>query len=224
MLGSYAPSGRIGMKITVFGATGAIGRLITDRALAESHQVTAYVRRSGAFPPDRQGLTVVVGPLTDQALIEQAVDKADAVISTLGPALDLSRRDKGTPIADGYRTIVRAMESRGARRLVLLATPSIPADHDPKRFWAIRLVAKTAMPNAFRDIVAVGEIVRGSSLDWTIARIINPNVEHRRDDHGVWLGEGPFRMGVSRANVAAFMVKVAEEGLYLKKLPLVFNA
>jgi hypothetical protein len=186
--------------------------------------VTAYVRRPDTFPPDTKGLTVVVGALTDVALVEQAVDRADALISALGPALDMSRKDKGTPIADGYRTIVRAMNNRGARRLVLLATPSIPADYDPLRLRGIALLAKVMMPNALRDIVTVGQIVRASSLDWTITRILNPNAKHKKGEHAVWLGEGPFKMGISRENVAAFMLKVAEENLYVKQLPLVFNA
>jgi putative NADH-flavin reductase len=185
--------------------------------------VTAYVRRPDAFPQDTKGLTVVVGSLMDEASIEQSVENVDAVISALGPELDMSRKNKGTPIADGYRVIVRAMNARKIRRLVLLATPSIPADGDPIQFKAIALLAQVMMPNAYRDIVTVGQIVRSSSLDWTIVRIINPNVKHDRDDYGIRSGGGAFRLGISRENASAFMLKVAQENLYVKMLPLVFN-
>ena len=39
----------------------------------------------------------------------------------------------------------------------------------------------------------------------------------------VWLGEGPAKMGVSRENVAAFLLKVAEDRVYVRRMPVVFN-
>ena len=50
------------------------------------------------------------GELTNNSAIETAVSEADVVISTLGPGIDLSRKRKGTPIADGHNRIVKAMK------------------------------------------------------------------------------------------------------------------
>lgn len=214
------------MKITVFGASGAIGRLVTKMALERGHSVTAYVRRPDAFPAKTDGLSVVVGKLDDQVLIARAVEGADAVISALGPSLNPPGKSTATPIADGHRLIVAAMEKNGVKRLVTLATPSLKARDDPKRFitWMPGAVAKALIPSAYRDIVSLGPILDDSKLDWTVVRIVNPNAKHRSDAYGAWIGEGKARMSVSRENVAAFQLECAEKDLYVRKMPVVFDA
>jgi putative NADH-flavin reductase len=213
------------MKLTIFGASGAIGRILADLALAASHEVRAYVRRSDAFPSPIPGLTVLVGSLDNLEAIEEAVGGADAVISALGPALDTSRKPQGLHISEGHRTIVKAMKNRGVSRLVTLATPSLRSDEDPRTPVTVLpgLMARLFFPGPYRDIVALGPVLRESELNWTVVRIVNPNARHVSDDYGVWLGEGPVRMSVSRRNVAAFMLKVTEEGLHIGKMPVVFN-
>lgn len=90
------------MKVTVFGATGQIGRLVIRDLLASAHDVTAYVRNPGKLDLSDPHLAMVIGELSDQARILQAVHGADAVISALGPLL--GRGSTGTPVTDGPRT------------------------------------------------------------------------------------------------------------------------
>jgi hypothetical protein len=85
-------------------------------------------------------------------------------------------------------------------------------------------LARRLLPSAYRDIVAMGEAVTTSGLDWTIVRIINPNVKHCGRGYSTWLGEGRVRFGVSRTNVAACLVDSGTKGLFVGKMPIVFNA
>jgi uncharacterized protein YbjT (DUF2867 family) len=39
------------VKVTVFGATGAIGRLVVDDLLQASHDAVAHLRNPGKVPP-----------------------------------------------------------------------------------------------------------------------------------------------------------------------------
>ncbi|MDQ3879469.1 MAG: NAD(P)H-binding protein, partial [Chloroflexota bacterium] len=75
------------MRLTVLGPTGRIGRLVVEQALEAGHDVTVLARRRDAFAasaaPDR--LRVVTGDATDLDAVSAAVDRADAVISALGP-------------------------------------------------------------------------------------------------------------------------------------------
>jgi putative NADH-flavin reductase len=213
------------MRITIFGASGGIGRLVTKKALEHGHQVTAYVRRADAFPGTTAGLSVVVGNLDDKAQIERAVTGADAVISALGPSMAAPRKSTVTPVADGHRLIVAAMEEQGVKRLVTLATPSVKAKEDPKRLIILMpaVMAKALFPPAYRDIVGVGPVLESSKLDWTVVRIVNPNAKHKSDYYGAWIGEGKVKMSVSRENAAACQLECAEKGLYIRKMPVVFN-
>ena len=111
------------MRVTVFGASGKIGRLVVEALLADGHDIVAYVRSPGKLGLVHDRMTVVPGPLSDGAGIIEAVRGSAAVISALGPSLD--RRAKGTPVTDGTRNIVAAMKAVRVRRYVGLATPSV---------------------------------------------------------------------------------------------------
>ena len=103
------------MRVTVFGASGKIGRLVVDRLLDDGSDVVAYVRDPAGIPWTHPQLTVVVGELSDTTSIGQAVTGSAAVISTLGPAR--KRGTSGTAITDGTRAIVAAMDRRGSPAL-----------------------------------------------------------------------------------------------------------
>jgi uncharacterized protein YbjT (DUF2867 family) len=111
------------LQVTVFGATGKIGRHVIDQLLAAGHTVTAYARNPSKLTTTQPNLTVIQGGLDDPAGIGRAVEGADAVISALGPSL--RRGATGTPVSDGTRTIVAAMQAAGVRRFIGLATPSV---------------------------------------------------------------------------------------------------
>jgi putative NADH-flavin reductase len=214
------------MKITVFGASGAIGRLVVQKLLSDGHEVVAYVRRAEAFPGPVAGLSVVVGSLADEPLVRRAVTGSGAVISALGPSLGRPADPQATPVADGHRVILSAMRESGVRRLVTLATPAVKVEREP-RVLATTLppaLARRFLPWAYRDIVAAGQVVSTSCLDWTVVRIINPNLKHRGRSYSTWLGEGRVRFGVSRQNAAACLVDSATKGLFVGKMPIVFDA
>ena len=116
------------LHVTVFGATGKIGRHVVDQLLAAGHTVTAYVRNPAKLSATHPNLHVVQGELDDVSSIARAVQGADAVISALGPSL--RRGTTGTPVADGTRNIVNAMHAAGVRRYIGLATPAMADERD----------------------------------------------------------------------------------------------
>lgn len=61
------------MRVTVFGATGGIGRLVVQQFLDGGHQVTALVRTPAKLDLTHSQLTVVTAQLSDPEAVEQAV-------------------------------------------------------------------------------------------------------------------------------------------------------
>ena len=116
------------MRVTVFGASGKIGRLVVDRLLDDRNHVVAYVRDPAGIPWAHPDLTVIVGELTDSAAVGRAVEGSAAVISALGPSR--KRGATGTPVAEGTRIIVAAMDEAlppGIGQATLFAPPSSPS-------------------------------------------------------------------------------------------------
>ena len=161
------------MKLTVFGATGGVGRELVTQALDAGHHVTAYVRNPGKLDLTHPNLTVIAGKLTDRDAVQRAVRGADAVISALGPSLD--RKATGMPLVDGTRTILDAMAAEGVERYIGIATPSLRDPRDTPSLLG-RIVPTWAAlcsraPTASSSHV---QLVTDSPLDWTIARFTRP--------------------------------------------------
>ena len=122
------------MKITIFGANGAIGTHVVNNALQHGNEVTVYVRRADAMDIKHEKLEVVVGDLQDKKQIEKAIAGTDIVISTLGPYMETSRVVKDTPISSGYEVIIDVMKKLNKKRLITIGTPTYRNDGDRKDF------------------------------------------------------------------------------------------
>jgi putative NADH-flavin reductase len=131
----------------------------------------------------------------------------------------LSRRN--SIVSEGTRNIVRAMERDGIKRFVCESSLGVG---DSK--WKMGIVHNlVAIPlflrNVFADKEAQEQIIASSQLDWVIVRpgaLTNGpqrNVYRVGSDVGNWFV--PSR--ISRADVAAFMLKELTDEEYLRKTP-----
>jgi putative NADH-flavin reductase len=220
------------MKITVIAATGGIGRQVLDQALTGGHEVTAVARRPEALDAEAsRGARVVTADLATAtaADLEKAVDAADAVLSGLGRR---SASDGG--IAQrGTRVLVDAMTAVGARRLVVVSAAPIgtvpsparphPPRHDPGDAFLVKYLAgpliKRVLRAGYADLAAMEDLLRASELDWTAVRpprlVDKPLTRAYRTAYGENLRRG---MSISRADVAHFMLRVAEDPVAIKQV------
>jgi putative NADH-flavin reductase len=212
------------VRITVFGATGGIGRLVVEQLLDAGHQVTALVRSPAKLTTTHHDLTVITGELTDATAVDKAVQDADAVISALGPAL--KRSVKGTPVADGTRLIVEAMSKHDVTRFIGLATPSL-ADPRDGSHWKLKVLpigVKLTMPNALKELTGMTEAVTTSGLDYTIARITNPtNKPATGRVRSGFLDHDDVGSAMTRADIAAFLVAQLTDTRYRRAMPSISN-
>ena len=73
------------MKLTIFAATGGIGRQALEQALAAGHDVTAVVRNPNKLSGEAVRIVTADLAAADPAVLESGVAGADAVLSGLGP-------------------------------------------------------------------------------------------------------------------------------------------
>ena len=68
------------------------------------------------------------------------------------------------------------MQATGVRRYVGMATPSLrdPRDRLSVIGTVVPLMGRVLLPRAYRELLAMSQIVIDSDLDWTIARFSQP--------------------------------------------------
>ena len=81
------------MKLTIFAATGGIGRQALEQAVAAGHDVTAVVRNPGKLSGEVRIVTADLAA-PDPAALERALQGADAVLSGLGARTAFRRRNR----------------------------------------------------------------------------------------------------------------------------------
>ena len=205
------------MKLTIFAATGGIGRQVLAQAIAAGHDVTAVVRNPQKLPGE---VRVVRADLAapDPAVLESAVRGADAVISALGA---VSTSDLGVAW-QGTRAIVRAMQATGVRRIVVVSAAPIstvpspgrpnPPRHDPGDGFFMRHflspLIKVVLRKHYADLARMEDILRESGLDWTVVRPPRLTDDAQTGTYRTAYGQN-LRRGVviSRADVAQFMLR-----------------
>lgn len=209
------------MKLTIFAATGGIGRQLLEQAVADGHDITAVVRNPDRL--SRQVRTVTADlAAADPAALGAAVAGADAVLSGLGPR---SKSDIGV-VSQGIRAIVAAMQATGVRRIVAVSAAPVgtvaspgrphPPKHDPGDGFFMRhlfsRLARTVFGKGYADLAVMEDILRDSGLDWTAVRpprlTDKPLTGSYRTAYGQNLRGG---LSVPRADVAHLMLKVLDQ-------------
>jgi putative NADH-flavin reductase len=199
------------MKLTILGATGATGTCLVGQALAAGHDVTAVVRDPARLTvPGRRQLRTVTANVMDPASIGTALAGADAVISAVGP------RGTGptTVIQDSVRSIIRAMQETGTRRL-LQVSGSIVADQgeSPYLRYLLKPVARrTFLRHVCADMRRGEEEIRATDLDWTIFRPPALTGKAARGTYRTAIDRNlPHGFTISRADLASCMLALLDD-------------
>ena len=212
------------MKLTVFGATGGIGRELVTQALDAGHHVTAYARNPGKLDLTHPNLTATAGNLTDRDAVQRAVHGADAVISALGPSLD--RNATEMPLVDGTRTTLDTMAAEGVERYIGIVTPSLRDPRDTPSLLGIivPIMGRTLLPRAYRELLAMSQLITDSPLDWTIARFTRPTNGTRTGTiRAGYLGKHHIRASITRADIATFLLAQTTHTRFHRTAPAISN-
>lgn len=206
-------------RLALFGATGGTGRHLLEQALAAGWEVTVLARDPSRLDLSHPALTVETGDVLDAEAVRRVVDGAELVGSCLGapPSSKARIRERGT------RVLVDVMEDLGVERLVSLSSHGV-GDSQAELPWFMRwLVLPLYLRGVFDDHAAQEEVVRASSLCWTLVRPPHltdaPGTGAPR--HGTELIPSGRTMKIPRADVAAFMLQALSEESYVRQTPVI---
>jgi putative NADH-flavin reductase len=208
------------MKLLVLGATGGIGLEIVRQAAERNHTVTAFVRSPERLKSIAARFGVIQGDPLNRAELARAMEDQDAVLSGLGPRVPIAKTDAtllqrfGVALSDAMREV-------GIRRAVIVSTAFLFKD---SIIPPTNLFGRLFFPDIVADAAEMESFVQKSGLDWTLVRPPRLTDRPRRNRYRVREGHLPgFGFTISRADVAAFMIKTAENHAFIQKVVGISN-
>lgn len=207
------------MKLAIIGATGFVGRVVVDEALARGHEVTA-IARSQKDLPDVDRLHIALGDVTNVDWLTQTLKGVDAVISAFNPGW--TDPDLYANFVKGSDAILTAVEKSGVKRFLvvggagslevapgveLIDTPQFPAEIRPGAQGARELRNK---------------LRAGSELDWTVlcpAAMLEPGKRtgHFRLSTTSLLMNGDAPANISVQDLAVAILNEIEQPQFIKQ-------
>jgi uncharacterized protein YbjT (DUF2867 family) len=158
--------------VLVVGGTGMLGGQVVTELLSRGKRVRALVRpTSDAKRLEQAGVEIARGDMMDPSSLLQAMDGADAVISTAAGYTRHSKGDTDQIDIIGNRNLADAASRSGVRRFVL--TSIVTCDQTPQipHFWHKKLAEDrleelgvpfvSLRPGAFLDLITQ---MRGNPL------------------------------------------------------------
>jgi putative NADH-flavin reductase len=211
------------MNISIFGASGATGTILTQRCLAAGYQVTALLRAPEKFfLSDR--IRVIQGSPFELADVSQTIDGADVVLSALG-ANSLKKEDV---LERAVPQIIAAMQQSAAqpkpvRRIIVLGSAgALPSSLDKQPAWR-RWIVENIIYNTFLKWPVASQIsqwqnISHSNLDWTMVMPPMLTNTHARGTYRIDADALP-RNGsrISREDVADFMMHQIDSPQWIRK-------
>jgi len=160
------------MKIAVFGSNGPTGRLLTQLALDENHEVVAFTRHPDAFPIEHRRIEVAAGDVYDAAAVAAAIDGTDAVLSTLGVPY---AKTPITVYSQGVANIIAGMHAAGIKRFACVSSSAVGPHPEPLGGFFFEKIVQPYVVNKlgrtlYDDLRRMEAMVSGSDLAWTIVR------------------------------------------------------
>jgi putative NADH-flavin reductase len=200
------------MRLFILGANGSTGTQLLDLALARGHAVTAFVRSPEKIARQHARLSVVRGDPRSTDQLADALPSHDVVLSALGVRPPKAFRPHKLVQDCAASTVAAMTRARVARLVLVSAAVLFPLKGLQYAFF--RLLLK----HIARDLGAAEDIVRATSLDWTIARpprLVNASDEAYRSVRDEFPAGGS---SMSFRAVASFMIDAVEQRAHVHEI------
>ena len=205
------------MIITVFGATGQVGKRIVRDALAQNFKVKAFGRNVEPFIDEslrNKNLVPIKGYVFDAHEVFDAVKGSDVVLSALGGSIDTNNKTRSL----GIKSITEQMHKAGVKRIITVGSSAVLRDDD----YGFE-VNDPKYPALYRPVglehLKAYEYLSASDLNWTI--VCCPSITDEDANGHYIISEDypptPNLFTVKAGNIADFIIKEIKSNSHLKK-------
>ncbi len=205
------------MHLTVFGATGQVGKRIVQQALNRGYTVTAFGRSvESLIDADHRNEKLIArkGYIFDAKDVANALKDADAVVSVLGGAFDGSDKSRSL----GLKNIITQMEAKGIKRLVALGGLGILNASENSLLIESENYPEEYKPVGMEHLKAF-EYLIASSLDWSF--YCPPNI-FDADETGLFVtninyAPAPNSNKINAGDLALSMLNAISKNEFIKQ-------
>ena len=208
--------------VLVIGASRGIGLEAVQQALEVGHKVRALSRSADGILIGHPNLEKVNGDALQEPNLFSALAGVNTVIQTLGVTPGPDRILKPTRLfSSATRLLVKIMRETGVRRLICVTGLGAGDSRGKGGCIYSRILFPLLLKRIYDDKDIQEDIIRGSELDWVIARpglLTNgakTGAYRAIRDRNDWVAGA-----ISRADVADFLIKQIDDDSYLQQTPL----
>jgi putative NADH-flavin reductase len=203
------------MNITIIGASAGLGLETVKRGLNRNHSITT-LSRSEIEIEGKESLNRLNGDATNKADLLKSIQKADAIIVTLGTRKNM----KATTLFSGFAKLMVEIQKENKIDVPFIFVTGFGAGESKNYVsWLVKLFLKYFLKDVYADKTKMEEIITSSDLNWTVVRpgrLLNKGLteKYRIEDKlfkGIKIGS------INRADLADFLIKQAENQTELKK-------
>jgi putative NADH-flavin reductase len=210
------------MRITIFGATGSLGRECLEQALSAGHEVTILARTPSKLPAElRDRVSVVEGDALHPADVSKALSGGiEAVLFAIGVD-GQSPEDLCTDIT---RHILACMPELGVRRFIWCGGGSTRVEDDEVTLGAkfVEAFGSIFMGLRHRDKTHQLELLNQNlSLQWVGLRPLQMRNGPRRDAYRLGFNAFSGFSQITFADCAHAMLAMLDDDTWLHKAPII---
>jgi putative NADH-flavin reductase len=160
------------MIISIFGATGMVGKQLVKHALHQGHIVKAFGRNVHTTDFEKNdNLHIIQGAVFDQEQVYKTLKGSDGILSALGGASDGSEKTRSL----GMKNIVAQMKKAGVKRIIAVGGMGVLEGENGEMIMENPTYPRQYIPVGIEHFKAL-EHLKDSSLDWTF--IAAPDIEN----------------------------------------------
>jgi putative NADH-flavin reductase len=210
------------MKITIFGATGALGRECLSQSLDAGHEVTVLVRTAAKLPKElRERATVIEGDALEASDVAKVLpNDTEAILFAVGVV-------KGSPenlCTDVTRHILEVMDRTDINRLIWCGGGSVLRDEDQITFGAKFVKAFSKLFMAKKHYDKENQLVlldQHPDVGWIGIRPLQMKAGPKKGSYRVGYDTFSGMSAISFADCAHAMVHMLQDDTWLGKAPII---
>lgn len=209
------------MNVTIIGASAGVGLLAVETALSRNHKVTA-LSRSFESISNHENLNVITGDATNVEILKRSILNAEGIIITLGTGKSTKPTTLYTRAA---HSLIQAMNELQTDVPVIVLTGFGAGESAKYQSFFMKIIFSLMLKSVYENKTKMEEMIEGSNLRWEIVR---PGMLNDEPFSGRYRVEVEYRKGmsiggISRADVADFLINQVEDPTLLGKYPALSN-